>query len=68
MPRILTRALLLVVATVMLWVLGDVLLESVWFLLRLPADSPLPPLARLLLLPICLAAAWLLLPRRQPED
>jgi hypothetical protein len=62
-----TRALLLAAATLVLWYLGDVLLESVWFLLRLPADSPLPPLARLLLLPICFAAAWLLLPRRRPE-
>jgi len=62
-----TRLLLLAVATVVLWYLGDILLESVWFLLRLPPDSPIPPIGRLLLLPVCLGAAWRLLPHRASE-
>jgi hypothetical protein len=68
MSRNLVRILLLAVATVVLWYLGDILLESVWFLLRLPPDSPVPPISRLLLLPVCFAVAWLLLPHRTSEE
>lgn len=60
-----TRLLLLAVAAVVLWYLGHILLESVWTLARLPADSRLPWVANLLLIPAAAAAAWLLLPRRR---
>lgn len=59
----LKKTLLVLVAALVLWYLGHILLESVWTLARVPETSPLHRLGSLTLIPVCLAAAWLVLGR-----
>lgn len=61
------KAILLLVATVVLWWLGHILLESVWALSHATDSSSLPRPINLLLIPCALAAAWILLPH-PPKD
>ena len=64
------KALLLTVATLVLWWLGHLLLESVWALTHISEGTTVPRSVNLLLLPIALGVAWWLLPRRgiEPDE
>lgn len=61
------RALLLTVATLVLWWLGHLLLESAWALTHITEGTTVPRTVNLLLIPIALGVAWWLLPRHGPE-
>lgn len=66
-PNPMKKLLLLIVATLVLWWLGHLLLESVWALTHVREGTTVPRSVNLLLLPVALAMAWWLLPRRGAE-
>jgi hypothetical protein len=61
------KALLLIVATLVLWWLSHLLLESVWALTHVTEATPAPRIVNLLLIPVALGVAWWLLPDRRAE-
>jgi hypothetical protein len=61
------KTLLLIVATLVLWWLCHLLLESVWALTHVTEDTPAPRIVNLLLIPVALGVAWWLLPDRGAE-
>lgn len=66
-PSPMKRMLLLIVATLVLWWLGHLALESAWALTHVTEGTTVPRSVNLLLIPVALAVAWWLLPRRKTE-
>lgn len=66
-PSPMKRMLLLIVATLVLWWLGHLLLESAWALTHVTRGTTIPRSVNLLLIPVALAVAWWLLPRSKTE-
>jgi len=60
--------LLLIVATLVLWWLGHLLLESAWALTHVTEGTTVPRSVNLLLVPVALAVAWWLLRRRTTRE
>ena len=62
------KAVLLLVATIMVWWLLHILSLSVWNLLFTPPPPPMPPWVRLALVPVAFLVTWWLFPSGRGEE